>query len=429
MALLKQEVIDRVLSFSYQELARWIKSRLSGNDPYFPVYKGHEPNLSEFLTEVFENIKHENFRENFLEIMGDLNIELWGVTGDQKEVEKNKDYIYELLSLCSTIKRFQNKNILYRIARSGKLKGVKAHNLELHQLLLTTLASYHVAGDHRFWIEQMKDDSNKYYTNAAFYALINRKSDLDIVFKHIDTFINRFKGEMSLVWGIRALINKYGQEEIYTGFKRIETKLSPEQREAIGEAFKKAGFEPVYKLDTKIEEIEVEPVYKPAALQPRYVAAPTFEYKPGASLKEKAAEIFKFMGFDVEMNRQIAGHRIDIFLKKKKSIGNRYECWIGRCDMGKRRVGKDTIDRLYPIREEVGEELEKEPGIDDCQALIISEKGFTKDAVEAAKVFGIELKTPDQLAADLNRFYADQKQLIKDFESLHQEDADEGDGK
>lgn len=245
MALLKQEVMDRILSFSYEELARWMKSRLHGDDPYFPIYEGHEPNLSEFLTEAFENIKKETFRENFLEILGDLTTELWGLTKDKEQVEENKNYIYELLSLCGSINKFRNKDILYRIARSGKLKRVKAHNLELHQLLLTTLASYHVAGDYHFWCEQMKDDSNKYYTNAAFYALINRKYGLDIVFKHIETFIDRFKGEISLVWGIRALINKYGKEEIYTGFKRIQTKLSREQIEAVEEAFKKANFEPM----------------------------------------------------------------------------------------------------------------------------------------------------------------------------------------
>jgi hypothetical protein len=418
MALLKQEVIDRILSFSYEELARWMKSRLHGDDPHFPIYQGHEPNLSEFLTEAFENIKKETFRENFLEILGDLTTELWGLTKGKEQVEKNRNYIYELLSLCGSINKFRSKDILYRIARSGKLKRVKAHNLELHQLLLTTLASYHVAGDYHFWIEQMKDDSNKYYTNAAFYALINRKYDLDIVFKHIETFIDRFKGEISLVWGIRALINKYGKEEIYTGFKRMQTKLSREQIEAVEEAFKEANFEPVFKLDTKLERIETEQGYKVAAPRAQYVAVSTPKYKPGATLKEKAAEIFKLMGYEVELNYQIADHSIDIFLKKKKSIGNRYECWICLCKEGNRRVGKDTINRFYQIREAFREELEKQPGIcDDCQALIISEKGFTKGAIEAAKIYYIELKTLEQLAEDLNNFYADQKKLIQNLET------------
>jgi hypothetical protein len=425
MALSKQDTIDKILSFNYEELAMWMKSRLKGYDRYFPVFEGYEPNLSEFLEESFYHIKNEKFRENFLEILGDLTIELWGLSKDKKKIEENKEYIYQLLSLCGRIEKFRNKSILYRIARSGDLKGVKAHNVELHQLLLTALTSLPAAGDYKFWIDQMYDDSNKYYANAAFYALLSRGFSLDILFEHIGIFIDRFRGEVDLVLGIRALIKEYSKDEISRKFRIIEDKLSREQKEAVNNAFMKSGYDAVYKLDVIDEELG----YKVPSPQMQYVAAPTFEYKPGVSLKEKAAEIFKFMGFDVQMNREIAGHLIDIFLKRKKSIGNRYECWIGRCDTGKRRVGKDTIDRLYPIREEVGEELEKEPGIDDCQALIISEKGFTKGAVETAKVYGIELKTPDQLVADLNRFYADQKQLIKDFESLHREDTGEGDKK
>jgi hypothetical protein len=397
----KQKIIDKILSFDYNELANWIESRLHGHDRYFSIYEGHDTNLSKFLSEAFHHIKDKTFRENVLEILYDLTIDLWGYTGDQ--IKENQGYIYELLSLCGRIEKFKRKNALYRIARSGKLKGFSVYNRDLHLMLLRALASYHSTGDSSFWIEQMKDQSNKYYANAAFYALLNRKYRLDILFQHINIFIDRFKGEIDLVWGIRSLIEDYGKKEIINRFKKIETKLSRQQREAVNHAFIEAEYEPVYELVTKLEKIEAEPLYKPSAPQPQYVAAPTFEYKPGASLAEKAAEIFRFMGFDVEMNREIAGHRIDIFLKKKKSIGNRYECWIGRCDTGKRRVGKDTIDRLYPIREEVGEELEKEPGIDDCQALIISEKGFTKGAVEAAKVYGIELKTLDQLVADLNR--------------------------
>jgi hypothetical protein len=91
------------------------------------------------------------------------------------------------------------------------------------------------------------------------------------------------------------------------------------------------------------------------------------------------------------------------------------------CETGNRKVGKAAIDNLYPIREAIREELEKQPGTcDDCQALIISEKDFTKGSIEAAKVYGIELKTLAHLTADLNSFYTTQKQLIRDIESLEQ---------
>jgi hypothetical protein len=228
-------------------------------------------------------------------------------------------------------------------------------------------------------------------------------------------FIERFQDDIDLELGISALIDEYGEREIKVRFKGIESNLSFRQKEAVNNALVEAGHEPVYKL----EAVEEELGYEVAAPRAQYIAAPTPKYKAGATLKEKAVEIFKLMGYEVDLNRRIAGHSIDIFLKKKKSIGNRHECWICFCDTGKRRVGKAAIDKLYPIREAVREELEKQPGIcDDCQALIISEKGFTKEAIEAAKVYHIELKTPNQLAADLNSFYTAQKQLIQEVESF-----------
>lgn len=180
----KKQVIDKILSFNYIELAQWMKSRLHGDDKYFPIYEGYETNLSEFLTETYENIKDEKFRDNFLEILNDLTAELSGFS--TREVQKEAEYIYELLSLCASIKQFDNTDILYEIAVSGDLKGVKAFDLELHQLLLNTLASFKLSGDYEFWFDQMRDDSNKYYANAAFYALLNRViagHSIDILFK------------------------------------------------------------------------------------------------------------------------------------------------------------------------------------------------------------------------------------------------------
>lgn len=259
MVLSKKETIDKILSLNYEELAAWIRSRLHGDDRYFPVYEGYEPNLSEFLSEAFLHIKNETFRENFLEILTDLTTELWSFTRDKNRVEENKEYIYELLSLCASIKKFSNKDTLYRIAQSGKLKKVEVFGLELHQLLLTTLASYHVTGDYDFWVEQMKDNSNKYYANAAFYAFVNRKFSLNNIFKHIVIFIDRFKGQIDLVWGLRALINSYGAGEVMEEFRRIASKLSPEQKEAVTQALKTEGFDNIF---TPESTDEVDKVFK-----------------------------------------------------------------------------------------------------------------------------------------------------------------------
>lgn len=246
MALSKKEVIEKILSFKLEELANWIRSRLHGDDRYFPIYEGYEPNLSKFLSQAFHHIKNETFRDNFLEILDDLTAELWSLTRDKKQIEENKEYIYELLSLYSSIKNFRNKARLFDIAKTGKLKGIEAHNLELHQLLLNALASYHVAGSYDFWIEQMQDDSNKYYANAAFYALVNGKYDLDVLFDHIGIFIGRFKEEIDLVWGLRALINSWGLETIIEKFKAFESIFSAEQKAAVNAALNKSGYKEIF---------------------------------------------------------------------------------------------------------------------------------------------------------------------------------------
>ncbi|NIM10877.1 MAG: hypothetical protein GTO45_02720, partial [Candidatus Aminicenantes bacterium] len=405
MAQSKQDVKEKILSFSHDELKNWIRSRLHGEDRYFSIYLGHETNLRGFLSDVFNRIENKEFRDDFIKTLNQLINEIDRYTKD--EIEEDKVYIYELFTLCGTIKQFEKKVTLFQMAKSGKFKRIQVHDTDLHLVLLTALSSYRLGGNYKFWIEQMKDDSNKYYTNAAFYALLENRYSLDILFKHLGIFIDRFKEGIELVLGIESLFDDREPTEIYGMFKKIESRLSNEQKQAVNHAFKEAGYEIPYKPGKKVKfKADEELLSKVAAPQPQYVAAPTPKYKPGATLKEKALEIFKLMGYEVELNRQIAGHSIDIFLKKKKSIGNRYECWICFCDTGKRQVGKAGIDSLYPIREAVREELEKQPGIcDDCQAIIISEKGFTKVAIEAAKVYHIELKTLDQLLTDLRALF------------------------
>lgn len=66
-----------------------------------------------------------------------------------------------------SIKKFWVKFFYSGIARSGVLKGFKVNNIDLHLVLLTTLASYYVTGDYDFWIEQMRDASSFI---IAFYS-------------------------------------------------------------------------------------------------------------------------------------------------------------------------------------------------------------------------------------------------------------------
>ena len=246
MSLSEKEVIEKILSFDYKELFDWIKARLQGNDRHFPVYEGYETNLSKFLSQAFHHIENKRFRKNFLDILHDLTAELCGCSGDK--VIENKEYVYELLSLCGRIKDFERKDTLYRVARSGKLKGIYVNNKELHLMLLRAMASFKVSGNHEFWVGQMHDGSNKYYANAAFYALANRKFRLDILFGHIGVFIDRFMGEVDIQLGICALINDYGKEEIVKRFKGLAYLLSRKQKEAVNNAFINARYGPVYRL-------------------------------------------------------------------------------------------------------------------------------------------------------------------------------------
>jgi hypothetical protein len=412
MSQSKQEVIDKILSFSYDELKNWIRSRLHGDDGYFSIYEGYETNLSNFLSDAFHHIKNKAFRDNFLEILDSLVSELKKYT--PKEIEQDKDYIYELLSLCGSIKEFNDKNTLYKLAKSGKFKPFKLRDTDLHLVLLTTLLSYRIGGNYRFWIEQMQDDSNKYYTNAAFYALLKQGFRLDILFEHIEKFIDRFKGEIEIVFGIEALFDYHEPKKIYSMFNKIESRLSKEQKEAVNIAFKEAGYDAVYEPDAAAEK-ELKYIPVPPKLQ--YVRAPTPEYDALATLKESSAEIFKLMGFEVKLKRKIADHTIDLFAKRKKSFTPSYECWICMCDTANRNVSKNSVDDFSAAWEPVKKELQKQAN-DDCHPMIISEKGFTKTAIEAAKIQKIVLKTYNQLLSDLNTFYSHQKPLIQDLDAL-----------
>jgi hypothetical protein len=242
---LSKQITDRILSFNYKQLKEWIKKRLHGNDGFFPLYLGQETNFSEFIIDTFLEIEDEKFRNNFIEILGKLAGELRKFS--RNEIESSKNYIIELLKLCGNIRQFEHIEYLMEIAVSGKFKGIKIdEESDLHADLLTTLASYKIVGSYRFWIDQMWDDSDKYYANPAFYALMD---NLDRLFEHIHIFIDKFSGEIELEWGMEALLNDYGKKEIVKRFRNIEAHLSASQRKAIDQAFIELDENPVFKFE------------------------------------------------------------------------------------------------------------------------------------------------------------------------------------
>ncbi|MCK4762284.1 MAG: NACHT domain-containing protein, partial [Candidatus Aminicenantes bacterium] len=134
-------------------------------------------------------------------------------------------------------------------------------------------------------------------------------------------------------------------------------------------------------------------------------------YRTGKTFEEKTGEIFRLMGFEVEFDRETAGKTIDIFLKKKKSIGQKYEYYICECKDWPYHVDKDVVDELSFILEEVKEELKI-----GCEAIIVTRVGFTGNAKKAAQDRGIELHTYEDMLTGLMNFDNYLTGLIQGFE-------------
>jgi hypothetical protein len=203
-----------------------------------------------------------------------------------------------------------------------------------------------------------------------------------------------------LVFGIEALFDYHEPEEIHRRFIEIESQLTKGQKEAVNDAFVEAGYDKPYKISP---ESDKQTIYKPVKPALSMVGEKKVEYRTAKTLTQKVGVIFEQMGFDVTFNRQMAGYSIDIFIKKKKTFGNKYECYICQCREEKRKVNKDEISQFIAVRE----------AVDGCDAIIISEKGFTKDAMEMAGEHGIELKTLDNLESDLRNFNSHIEKLIQ----------------
>jgi hypothetical protein len=408
MASFKQELIGKISSFNYRQVCRWIKASLHGCD--MPSnFKQSKP--GKFLFELFCYIKEEKFKEDFLESLCSLTRQLKGFSTNQ--VEESKDYIFELLYLCGEIWQFKDKESLLEMAVTGNFKGVKTDAGELHAALLKVLASHNIAGDPGFWTRQLLDESGRDYAFPAFWAL---QDNPDILFGYMGTFIDRWDGEPELEAAIRLLIDKYKREKVAERFNVIASNLSIRQKQSVNEAFAANGFDAVYQL--KVTEPAGKGLkYKLSFPCVQYINQSIPEYEP-TSLKQKSARILRYGGYEVEFNRCFARYKIDIFAKKKKLFGDKYECWLCYINDRNRKVGKKEIDRLYSVRNSASRELERESS--DCQAMVISEneKDFTNKAVETAGMYKIKLMTIDRLVSAIENFKAEQEEVSRNFKTL-----------
>jgi len=144
-----------------------------------------------------------------------------------------------------------------------------------------------------------------------------------------------------------------------------------------------------------------------------------------STLKEKAGKICAAMGYEVEYDRCFSGSKIDIFIKKKKILSSRYTVWVCLVDNRNRKVPKDTVDGLLITREIVRKELAKESDLHrDCQAMIISEMGFTKEARAVAGKYRLALKTLESLSRDKDEFIKEQEKRRRYIDDLLRNSAD-----
>lgn len=394
LTVLKQAAVDKIISFDYEELKEWIYSRLQGYDRHFPIDLESKSDPGQFLVDCFFEIENEQFQENFIKILNHLTRHLKSLS--REEIKKSKGYISQLLSLCGRIPGFKSKDTLLEIAGSGKFKKIKSGGRELHERLLETLASHHIAGTCEFWLEQLLESPNKDCAYSAFFAL---KDYPDKLFRHMTAIIDKYKRKIeTIIWGILLLLHTHGKNEISKRFKQLETRLSFEQKEAINRAFIEAGFDVLFQLSNWEKK---EYLYKLAVPYFRYFDSfsPIYEITP---LEEKFARIFDDKGYDVEYNRTFANDQVDLFIKKKKDGSITYNCWLCFCNNGNRKVTKRMVSHVNRVRTAAREELPKEPYLCcNCQAVIISEKGFTKGCIETAREFNIKLTTSEQLISYL----------------------------
>ncbi len=137
----------------------------------------------------------------------------------------------------------------------------------------------------------------------------------------------------------------------------------------------------------------------------------------GKSFEQKVGEIFRLMGFEPDWNRKISGYEIDVFIKKKKSFGEKYEYYLIECKDLSTKAGQDVVNRAFTVREAVKNDLQCQSLGKDFEVMIVSAKGFTDSAIKAASAHGIILFTYKDLQNRLMNFDHYLSSLIEKFES------------
>jgi hypothetical protein len=407
------EQLEWLETRSSPALEKWILSMLHNNDSY-PLFISFDAiTPSGILQDFFERSKNHNFKSNLKRIIISL-INDWRMDRDPDTM------LLELSILVGHLCITRACSKLLSLVKEGHLRNRKCRDIDLHFHLLRVLAGLKLSTDLKLIIQ--RDFDSPTYAPILFTSswLLTEKGFFFTI-ELLDRFIDlhkKYPRQMEFYPPMHTFLKRFGGTNLQKYFKMIKNKLSPENFRCFRDCLEEAGFDIHFIEDLEDrEKKKVTKKYPPVSPQLQYVRAPTPAYDALATLKESSAEIFKLMGFEVELNRKIANRIIHLFAKRKKNFTPSYECWICMCDTANRKVNKKAVDDFHALWEPIKKELQKQTN-DYCQAMIISGKGFTKTAIEAAQTQKIVLKTYTQLLSDLDTFYSHHKPLIRDMDAL-----------
>jgi WD40 repeat protein len=117
---------------------------------------------------------------------------------------------------------------------------------------------------------------------------------------------------------------------------------------------------------------------------------------PAAQFEKDTAQLYRLMGYEMEVNKSIAGSQIDIFLTVKNPIGVSY--YIVECKHWEKNLSKSVVDEVENNLKAVQKEY---PG---CRAIIVAKTGFARQAKEYAEKLNITTKTYDELLREIIDF-------------------------
>jgi WD40 repeat protein len=130
-------------------------------------------------------------------------------------------------------------------------------------------------------------------------------------------------------------------------------------------------------------------------------------YEKGHSFEEQVAELYRMIGFNVEIDRLIGGRQIDLVLRQ--NIGTMTIPFIVECKSY--QVAMDDLDKF---RLKLDLAKKKNPRY---LGIMVSNTGFARNCREAAEEAGVECVLFSDLSRSLIDFTAYTKTLVKDFKN------------